>query len=89
VKIYLATVETQQAGADTYPFSTADRAIEYARAQARELCLEQDDIWERVTREQVMPTGRGAMLYHARFGGDSDQAYVIERELDAIPDDAL
>jgi hypothetical protein len=75
VKIFLATIETSTAGADQYAFTTLDEAITYVGSQVTSLARDADDIWIRKIAEG------SHYLYHVRFGGDHDQAYVTACDL--------
>jgi hypothetical protein len=72
VKIYIAMICDRHTDPEAYPFSTAEAAILYARNEAEAYAYDADDIEE----EQV-----DGWLYHARYSGEGDSVWVVEKDL--------
>lgn len=72
--IYIAMINDRHADPEARLFSTADAAIGYARATARENASGPDDV-----TEPPIPSG---WLYYARYGVEGDSVWVVATELD-------
>jgi len=70
--VYVVMIQDRHADPEPYVFSTAEAAIAYARQHALEYASSPDDVEE----EPV-----DGWLYHARYSGESDSVWVIEKEL--------
>ncbi len=69
MKIYIAIVEDRHTDVQAYPFSTAEKAIEFAK----EAALEISD-----TMEESVIEG---WLYYARHECESDSVHVVKTKL--------
>jgi hypothetical protein len=72
--IYLSMIKDRHTDPEAFPFSTAEKAIEFARAKAKEYALSPEDFEEHQT-----PQG---WLYYATYSCESDSVWVLEKELD-------
>jgi hypothetical protein len=75
MKIYLAMIADRHADTEPFPFSTADRAIAYARGWAVAAARFDGDFQE--------PRVPGGWLYYATYSPESDSVWVVEKALDA------
>ncbi len=74
MKIYIAIVDDRHADTDACAFSTAEKAIEFARAIAAKYCRHEEDL------EEVEIDG---WVFCVNYSCESDSVHVIEKELDS------
>jgi len=77
--VYVAMIADRHADPEPHLFSTADKAIEYARRIANEYALEPADV-----DESHQPDG---WLYHATYSED-DSVWVLAKEIDDTEDES-
>jgi len=75
MKIYVVMVNDRHTDPEPYVFSTAERAIEYARQATQEYAHGPEDI------DETLPPPAG-WLYSASYSVEDDSVWVIEKELD-------
>lgn len=68
--IYLTIIEDRHTDVEVYPFSSKEKAVEYAK-EYLETCG--NDV-----RESVVD----GWLYHAQYSPEGDSVWVVARELD-------
>ena len=73
VKLYVVIWKDHHTDTGAFVFSTAEKAIEFAKAKAREYARHGD-----LTEENIK-----GWLYYGRYSCEGDSLHVIERELDA------
>jgi hypothetical protein len=73
--VYIAIVNDRHADPEARPFSTAEAAITYARAAARENARRPDDVEEHPI---------DGWLYYARYSVEGDNVWVVAQELDQL-----
>ena len=73
MKIYIAIWEDRHSDTTAHPFSTADKATDWARKTAMEYCRFPEDYKEHDYE---------GWLFYADYSCESDCIYVIEKELD-------
>lgn len=75
MKIYLVMIQDRHTDAEAIPFSTAARAVAYARKVATESARQLEDFEELEVPED--------WLYYAKYSVESDCVWVVEKDLDA------
>ena len=74
MKIFIAIWKDRHSDTTAHPFSTAEKAIEFAKEKAHEYAREEDDYKEMDV---------AGWLFYAEYSCESDCIYVIEKELDS------
>ena len=72
--VYVVMIQDRHVDPEPFVFSTAEAAIAYARQQALVCASSPDEI-----EEQPI----GGWLYYARYSGEGDSVWVVEKRLDA------
>ena len=72
-KIFIAICKDRHIDTTAHPFSTAEKAIKFARKRAKEYAREPDDVEE---------SDIDGWLFYATFSCEGDCIYVIETEMD-------
>ena len=74
--VYIVMIEDRHTDPQAYVFSTAERAIAYAKRAAEENATDPEDIEEQAVKD---------WLYYAVYSVEGDSVWVIARVLDEEP----
>jgi cell division protein YceG involved in septum cleavage len=77
MNVYVTMIEDRHSDPEPYVFSTAEAAIAYARACAREYAHSPDDVQE---------TNVEGWLYSATYSVEGDSVRVVEKTIDEKAD---
>ena len=75
MKIYIAIWKDRQTDTTAHPFSTPEKAIEFAKENAKKYAIDPDDYEER---------NIDGWLFYVSYSCESDCIYVLEEELDGM-----
>jgi hypothetical protein len=76
-KIYIAIWNDRHSDTTAYPFSTAEKALAFARKKAKEYSRDEEDYWEKSYEDDD-----SNWLLHATYSCEGDGISVEEREID-------
>lgn len=72
MKVYVLIIDDRHADTDTEVFADKDKAIERARALAKEYCRHEEDYEEKQIADWI---------FHVEYSCESDSVTVHEREV--------
>jgi hypothetical protein len=77
-KIYIAIWSDRHSDTTAHPFSTAKKALAFARKQAKEYSRDEEDYWEKSYEDDE----DNNWLLHATYSCEGDGIIVTEEEMD-------
>ncbi len=76
MKLYIAIWKDRHSDTTAHPFSNPEKAVEWARTQAKKYAREDDDYQEHNYGEDI------GWIFFAEYSCECDCIYVVETELD-------
>ena len=73
MEIFIVIIEDRHCDVTAHPFSNQDKAIEYAKAKAKEYCRYEEDYEE----EDI-----DGWIFYAKYSCESDSVRVVKTTLD-------